>query len=71
MTDRRSQVSADLEDILQAFVALDSSDFVPKIYCEASDLLKVSPLSLDPISEQVQSTLWSCTIELLKLNPLR
>ena len=36
-------------------MALDYRDLVPKIYCEASDLLEVPPLSLDPISEQVQS----------------
>ena len=40
---------------MQVFVALDFSDLVPKIYCEASDLLKTPPLSLDPTSEQVQS----------------
>ena len=42
------------DDILQSFVALDSSNFIPGIYCEATDLLRVPSLSLDPISETVE-----------------
>ena len=54
-SDRRSQISANLDDIIQAFLVLDSSDLIPPIYCEATDLLKIPSLSLDPISEKIQS----------------
>ena len=54
-SDKHSQLAADLGDILQAFVTLDSSDTIPEIYCEATDLLRVPSLSLDPVSEQVQT----------------
>ena len=50
-SDKRSQLATNLEDKLQA---LDSSDSIPNIYCEACDLLRIPPLSLDPVSEQVQ-----------------
>ena len=36
-------------------MVLDSSDLIPPIYCEATDLLKIPSLSLDPISEKIQS----------------
>ena len=54
-SDKRSQLAADLDDILQAFLTLDSAYHIPEIYCEATDLLRVPPLSLDPVSEQVQT----------------
>ena len=54
-TDRRSQMAANLDDIVQAFVVLDSSDLIPGIYCEATDLLQVPSLSLDPVSEKVET----------------
>ena len=54
-SDKRSKLTANLEDILQAFEVLDSSDSIPNIYCEASDLLRIPSLSLDPVSEQVQA----------------
>ena len=38
-----------------AFDALDSNDSIPPIYCEASDLYKLPPISLDPLAEQVES----------------
>ena len=47
-SDRRSQISANMDDIIQAFLVLDSSDLIPPIYCEATDLLKIPSLSLDP-----------------------
>ena len=53
-SDRRSQISANMDDIIQAFLVLDSSDLIPPIYCEATDLLKIPSLSLDPISEKIQ-----------------
>ena len=52
-SDKRSQLSANLFDIIQAFDALDSTDSIPSIYCEANDLLFMPPLSLDPTAEQV------------------
>ena len=53
-SDKRSQLSADLEDIIVAFDTLDSTDSIPLIYCEANDLLFLPPLSLDPTADQVQ-----------------
>ena len=53
-SDRRSQLAANLEDILQMFEALDSLEKIPHIHCEAFDLLRLPPLSLDPVAEQVQ-----------------
>ena len=57
-SDRRSQLIADIEDLIHA---LDSSDSTPPpppppppIYCEANDLLLLPPLCLDPTAEQVQ-----------------
>ena len=50
-SDRRSQLAANLEDILQMFEALEK---IPHIHCEAFDLLRLPPLSLDPVAEQVQ-----------------
>ena len=44
-----------MDDIIQAFLVLDSADLIPPIYCEATDLLKIPSLSLDPISEKIQS----------------
>jgi hypothetical protein len=32
---------------------LDSVDKIPPVHCEASDLLRIPPLSLDPVDEQV------------------
>ena len=51
--DRHSQLSADLDDILTAFDALDITDPVPAIFSEASDLHILPPLSSDPVGEQV------------------
>ena len=45
----------DLSFIL--FHCLDSTDEVPKFYCEALHILKLPPLSLDPIAEQVKLNL--------------
>ena len=53
-SDKREQINADLEDILAAVDALDVTDKIPPIYCEATELLKLPPLSLDPVSAQVQ-----------------
>ena len=53
-SDKRSQLTANIDDIIQAFDALDSSDSIPCIYCEATDLLLLPPPCLDPTAEQVQ-----------------
>ena len=53
-SDKRSPLCANLDDILLAFDALDSNDSVPLIYCEASELFKLPPISLDPLAEQVE-----------------
>ena len=54
-SDRRSQLEANLADLLGAFDILDSSDSLPTICCEATSLLRLPPLSLDPVAEQVES----------------
>ena len=41
-------------DILAAVDSLDANNKIPPIYCEATELLKLPPLSLDPVSAQVQ-----------------
>ena len=53
-SDKRLQVSADFDDIISWFECLDSLEKIPPIFCEALDLIKLPPLSLDPISEQVR-----------------
>ena len=53
-SDNRSQMAADIEDLVRVFDALDAYDSIPPIYCEASDLLLLPSLSLDPTAEQVQ-----------------
>ena len=53
-SDRRSQLEANLEDIIHFFDVLDSVGKVPPIFCEASDLVRLPPLSLDPLAEEVR-----------------
>ena len=52
-SENRSQLSANIDDIIVAFEALDSKDLIPPMFCEASDLFRLPPLSLDPVAEQV------------------
>ena len=54
-SEKRSQIAANIDDILRAFESLDSGNLIPPIYCEAVELLRVPPLSLDPVAEQIQS----------------
>ena len=54
-SDKCRQLTADIEDIIMAFDALDSNDSIPPIYFEASHLYKLPPISLDPLAEQVES----------------
>ena len=55
-TSRRdsSQLVADIEDLLYTFDILDSVDAIPLIFCEASDLFLLPPVSPDPLAEQVE-----------------
>ena len=50
-SDKRTQLTANIEHI---FDALDSSDSIPPIFCEANDLLSMPTLCLDPTAEQIQ-----------------
>ena len=51
-SDRRSQLEANLADLLGACDIFDSSDSLPTICCEVTSLLRLPPLSLDPVAEQ-------------------
>ena len=53
-SENRSQLVANIEDIITAFDALDTKDLIPPVFCEASDLYRLPPISLDSIAEQVQ-----------------
>ena len=53
-SDNRSQLVADIEDLLYTFDILDSVDDIPLIFCEASDLFLLPPISPDPLAEQVE-----------------
>ena len=55
-SDRRSQLAANTEDILKAFDTLDTTNSIPDIFCEASDLPRLPSLSLDPVGEQVHAS---------------
>ena len=52
-SEKHDQAMADLEDILSAFDARDSSNNLLDVFCEAADLLLLPPICLDPVSEQV------------------
>ena len=52
-SEKRSQAAADLEDILLAFTKLDEVDKIPQIFCEASELVQLPPISVDPIGEMI------------------
>ena len=56
---------ANVEDLLKAFGVLDSTDSVPPNVCEASDLIRLPPLFLDPVGKQVQSN--TCALHTLLL----
>ena len=42
-------------DLISAFVKLDLDNSLPDIFCEASDLLLLPSLELDPVSKQIDS----------------
>ena len=52
-SENLSQLVANIEDIIVAFDALDTNDLIPPVFCEASDLYRLPPISLDSIAEQV------------------
>ena len=54
-SENRSQLMANLEDIVKAFDTLDASDSIPDMFCEASALYLLPTLSLDPVGKQVQA----------------
>ena len=54
-SDTRSQLMANLEDLLQALDTLDSSGLLPSICCEATQLYRIPPISLDQFAEEVHS----------------
>ena len=54
-SDRRSQLAANTEDIFKAFDILKTTNSIPDIFCEASDLPRLPSLSLDPVGEQVHA----------------
>ena len=61
-TEKRSQATADLDDILTAFSKLDENDNIPLIFCEATDLVKLPPTVTDPVCEIVNDkriSLWN------------
>lgn len=48
-SEKRSQASADLEDILAGFSKLDEDDSIPPIFCEAVELIQLPAIVSDPI----------------------
>ena len=58
-SERCCQLVADLEDILSAFEALGAREELPDIFCEATNLLKLPPICLDPVSEKLHNTTMS------------
>jgi hypothetical protein len=52
-SENRTQLTANLDDMVVAFDALDARDLIPPMFCEASDLVRLPPLSLNPVAEQV------------------
>ena len=53
-SDKRKQLTADIEDLLLAFDTLHSNNSIPPVYCETGELYKLPPISLDPLAEQVE-----------------
>ena len=51
---KRSQSSAILDDILLAFDKLDENNNIPDIFCEAADLIKLPPISMDSCTSLIQ-----------------
>ncbi len=71
VSQRRRSAIKHLEDILAAFEALDTTASLPEMFCEAKDLLKLPPLSLDPVSELVNQNSDSISEVLTNLSSLK
>lgn len=63
-SEKRTQAAADLDDILTAFEKLDELDKIPEIFCEASDLVRLSPIVVDFCTALVQQN--SASLETIK-----
>ena len=53
--DKKSRLAANLDNFLQAFESLDSSDLIPSVVCEALALLTIPSLSPGPVSHKIHS----------------
>ena len=71
MSQRRRSVIKHLEDILAAFEVHDNTGSLPEMFCEAKDMLKLPPLSLDPVSELVNQNSVSLGEVLTNLSSLK
>ena len=52
-SDKRQVADFLLADIMAAFDKLDGADKFPAIFCEATDLIKLPSLNLDPVSKKL------------------
>ena len=71
MSQCRRSVIKRLEDILAAFEVHDNTGSLPEMSCEAKDMLKLPPLSLDPVSELVNQNSVSLGEVLTNLSSLK
>ena len=58
-SDKRSVSDAILGDIIVAFDALDNASKLPAIFVEATDLLSIPPVVLDPIAKKLSENTFS------------
>ena len=61
-SDKRSISDAILGDIMTAFDALDNACKLLAIFVEATDLLSIPPVVLDPIAKKLSETLLASTV---------
>ena len=54
-TDKQQLFESVFADLISVFDTLDADHCLPDIYCEALDLLFLSPLELDPVSKQLDT----------------
>ena len=52
-SDKRQVSDVLIADIVAAFDKLDSVEKIPAVYCEATDLIKLPSLTLDPVSKKL------------------
>ena len=53
-SEKRLLVDALFSDIITAFDKLDSVQKIPPIFCEATDLIKIPSLEVDPVSKRLE-----------------